>query len=154
MPKIPPKPRKRGRPTLYRTKFSTQIVEWARKGVCQADMARGLAVCSGAFRQWAKKHPEFAQALGQVKAIESSRRSSPTSSEKRANDFSQLAMRVSALETAVGRLEMANAVRSGRQAVIDALAALDAEDETDVGGDDYEHEVIEIYGKNPELLEC
>lgn len=155
MPKIPPSPRKRGRPTNFRKEYSTMIIEWAKQGVLRSDMARALGCRLATFENWARISSDFSAALTEVFQIEEQRRSIAKSAIARpipairnqrktapvsaatSIECDDLKARLLALEMAVERIEVTVAARSGRQAVIDVLATLNdelevAENESDI----------------------
>jgi hypothetical protein len=59
---------KTGRPTLYRPEYCDQVVEWMAKGFTATAAAGKMGFYYDLFNDWAKKHPEFAQALKEGRA--------------------------------------------------------------------------------------
>jgi uncharacterized protein YcaQ len=60
----PPKPKHAGgRPPDYRPEFCDRIIELGKLGYSQARMAADLDVCKQTITDWAKRHPQFSDAL-------------------------------------------------------------------------------------------
>jgi len=66
-PKPSREPKKRGKPTRYQASFVAQILELARLGAAEVEMARVLGCALATLGLWKGKHPEFATAMRQGK---------------------------------------------------------------------------------------
>ena len=58
----------RGRPTLYRSKYCKEIVEFCAEGFSITGFAGSIGVNRDTISEWASSHPEFSVALKNAKS--------------------------------------------------------------------------------------
>lgn len=58
-----------GRPPDYRDTFCKRIIELGRVGYSQARMAADIGVSKQTITDWAKRHPEFSDALARARTL-------------------------------------------------------------------------------------
>lgn len=65
-------PKKVGRPPAYQPKFCDRIIELGAMGYSQARMAADIGVAKQTISEWAKRYPEFLDALTRARTLSQS----------------------------------------------------------------------------------
>ena len=65
-----PKPHPGGRPSLYKPEYCAKVIELAKEGWSQTEIADELDVAKSQLNEWASRYPEFLNALSRAKTAE------------------------------------------------------------------------------------